>query len=59
MVIHKGWSVIPRSCASVEAMNHTDIFTDGDGWHSEDLAFGSDERPAKAAVKFGTIRDLL
>lgn len=40
-------------------MNHTDIFTDGDGWHSEDLAFGSDERPAKAAVKFGTIRDLL
>lgn len=39
-------------------MNRTDIFTDGDGWHSEYLAFGSEARPAKAAVKFGTIQDL-
>lgn len=42
----------------MEATNYTNIFTDGDGWHSEYLAFGRDERPAKAAVKFGTIRDL-
>lgn len=57
MVIHKGCSVIPKRCALVEAMNHTDIFTDGDGWHSEYLAFGSDEWAAKAAVKFGTIQN--
>lgn len=59
MVIHKGCSVIPSRSVSVEAMNCIDIFTDGDGWHSEYLAFGSDERSAKAAVKFGTTRDLL
>lgn len=57
-VIHKGRSVIPRRNALVEATNHTDVFSDGDGWHSEYSAFGSDEQPAQAAEKFGTIWDL-
>lgn len=43
----------------MEATSYADIFTHGDVWHSEYLTFGSDERPAKAPVKFGTIRDLL
>lgn len=48
----------PKMCISRSNELH-DIFTDGSGWHSEYLAFGSDEQPAKTAVKFGTIRDLL
>lgn len=58
MVIHKGWSVIPRRNALVEAINHMDDLSDGNGWHSEYLAFGRDEQPAQAAEKFGTIWDL-
>lgn len=48
----------PKMCINRSNELH-DIFTDGNGWHSEYLAFGSDEQPAKTAVKFGTIRDLL
>lgn len=58
IVIHRGYSVTPSRNALVEAMNHTDIFSDGNGWHSEHLVFGSDEQPAQAAEKFGTIWDL-